>query len=284
MKTRKLRQSYLTAYLTYLLEEEKSEATIRKYAHDIRTFYSFLGNQTEVDKTCVVNYKEYLKQHYKTTSINSMIVALNRFFVFLGWEECRVKELKIQKRVFSSTSEELSEEEYQRLLEAAKNRKNNRLMMLMQAICATGIRVSEHRFITVEALKNGYMVISNKGKIREVHFPEKLRSSLIKYCYQHKITHGCVFVTRNGKAMDRSNIWSMMKSLCETANVDRKKVYPHNLRHLFAITYYQLEKDIIHLADILGHSSIETTRIYIRTSSRECQRVFNRMNLACMRI
>lgn len=278
MKERKLEETYIREYIAYLYEEEKSIPTIQKYTCDIRKFYAFAQDKP-ITKETVLKFKNHLKKTYKISSVNSMIVALNRFFVFLSWDELKVKELKVQKQLFSKRDKTLTKKEYVRLLKAAKSKKNERLVMLMQGICATGIRVSEHQFITVEALKDGFMTITNKGKTREVFFPKELRLVLLKYCAKYKIKTGSVFVTRTGKPLDRSNIWTMMKALCEEAKIDRNKVYPHSLRHLFAATYYDLEKDVIHLAAILGHSNIETTRIYIGYNSQECVSTFNKMQL-----
>lgn len=283
METRTISEGYLDDFLEYLNKEEKSIATISKYMCDVKKFYKF-ANVQEITKSLVIMFKKQLQEKYKTSSVNSMLAALNRFFDFLGWTDFKVKEMKVQKRVFCKEEEELTQEEYHRLLEAAKAKNNERLIMLMQAICSTGIRVSEHKYITVEAVKKGYFYISNKGKTREIYFPAELKRALMTYCKRYDISSGCIFITRNGKPLDRSNIWKMMQKLCKDANVDRGKVYPHNLRHLFAVTYYSLEKDIVHLADILGHSSVETTRLYIKTSSRQCQKIFNIMNLVKINI
>ena len=224
-------------------------------------------------------YKEELMKSYKPTSINSMLAALNQFFEYNGWLECKIKELKIQKRVFLEESKELSKDEYKRLVNAARKQKNERLYVLLQAICSTGIRVSEHRYITVQALKDGYAQIYNKGKVREIFFSDDLKRILLKYCHKNKIENGAIFVTRSGRPLDRSNIWKAMKDLCDDAKVERSKVYPHNLRHLFAVTYYNLKKDIARLADLLGHSSMDTTRIYTMSSGREFKRYFDQMDL-----
>lgn len=207
-----------------------------------------------------------------------MLVAVNGLLAYMGLNDCKVKLQKIQKRIFHDENN-LSKQEYQRLLAAAESKSNEQLLMLMQTICATGIRVSEHKYVTVEALKQGSAVVKNKGKIREIIFPKKLRRSLLKYCKEHHIESGAVFITKHGNPLDRSNIWTMMKSLCDEAGVDKAKVFPHNLRHLFAYTFYGLEKDLVRLADILGHSSIETTRIYTKTGMKKCQSIMDRMDL-----
>lgn len=278
MEIRELNQHLIMKYRDHLIDEEKSNATIEKYIRDIEKFYQYI-NTKMVTKEIVKNYKEELLKTYKPTSINSMLAALNQFFEYNGWLECKIKELKIQKRVFLEESKELSKEEYKRLVNTARKQKNERLYVLLQAICSTGIRVSEHQYITVQALKNGYAQIYNKGKVREIFFSAELKKILLKYCQKNNIENGAIFVTRNGKPLDRSNIWKSMKNLCDDANVDRSKVYPHNLRHLFAVTYYSLKKDIARLADLLGHSCMDTTRIYTMSSGKEFQKYFDQMDL-----
>lgn len=269
----------IESFKTELIEEEKSTATINKYIRDIQTFYNYLQEDKTITKECVVSYKLKLAKEYRPRSVNSMLVALNRFFVFLNIPECQVKLNKIQKSVFGDDNKEMTKEEYKRLLFAAKSKNNERLYMIIQTICATGIRVSEHKYITVDALKKGRAVIINKGKVREIILPIELKRLLLNYCKKQNIKCGPIFVTKGGKPMDRSNIWSSMKSLCEDARVDSQKVFPHNLRHLFAITYYQLEKDLDTLASLLGHTSIDTTRIYTMKSGKNCLRSLSKMNL-----
>ena len=250
-------------YRNYLIEEEKTEATIRKYLFDIASFRSWLS-KAELSKTKVLEYKAYLLEWYAVSSVNSIISSLNSFFAYLGWFDLKVKTVKIQRQIFASNEKELTKAEYERLLNAAKN--NKRLYLLMQTICSTGIRVSELRHITVEAVVQKQAEINCKGKRRTVFLPNKLCEALKRYIKEQKIKSGPVFVTKNGKPLDRSNIWSDMKKLCKTAGVSESKVFPHNLRHLFARTYYSLQKDIVRLADILGHSSVNTTRIYTQES------------------
>ena len=278
MNKREINQKLIVNYKNHLIDEEKSLATITKYIRDIEKFYQY-ADKKEVTKELVKLYKEELMKSYKPTSINSMLAALNQFFEYNGWLECKIKELKIQKRVFLEESKELSKDEYKRLVNAARKQKNERLYVLLQAICSTGIRVSEHRYITVQALKDGYAQIYNKGKVREIFFSDDLKRILLKYCLKNKIENGAIFVTRSGRPLDRSNIWKAMKDLCDDAKVERSKVYPHNLRHLFAVTYYNLKKDIARLADLLGHSSMDTTRIYTMSSGREFKRYFDQMDL-----
>lgn len=252
-------------YKEYLFMEEKSSATIEKYMRDIKAFANFIGDKEE-DKAKVLEYKEYLLENYAPSSVNSMLSSLNSFFEFYELYALKVKTVKMQKQIFVSEKKELTKSEYERLLNAAKNKKNQRLYLLMQTICSSGIRVSELRFITVEAVRAGQAMINCKGKMRVVILPKQLCKMLNKYIKDKNIIRGSVFVTKSGKPLDRSNIWSDMKKLCDEAGVSKEKVFPHNLRHLFARTYYSLQKDIVRLADILGHSSVNTSRIYTMES------------------
>ncbi len=244
-----------------LIEEEKSAATVAKYTADVRAFIAFLKGE-EVTKIKVTEYKSMLVERYAPASVNAAIASLNSFFEFLGMQSMKVKSLKIQRRIFTDREKELTKEEYGKLLCAAERKGDERIYYIMQTICATGIRVSELKYITVEAIARGGARISCKGKMRVVMIPRRLCRALEKYAKSHKIKKGPVFVTKNGKPVDRSNIWNDMKKLCEEARVSWKKVFPHNLRHLFARTYYSVKKDIVRLADILGHSSVNTARIY----------------------
>jgi len=252
-------------YMYYLQEQERATATIQKYMHDLKSLYVFL-NGAPLTKTALIAWKGQLAEAYAPASVNSMLAAINSFLTFMGWRELTVKPLKIQRTIFLDEQKELTRDEYVRLVKAAEHSKNERLALVMQTICATGIRVSELRFITVSAVQTGRAEIVNKGKRRIVFLPDKLRRTLHKYIKKQKRTAGAVFVTRSGNPLDRSNIWRDMKSLCESAGVDTSKVFPHNLRHLFARTYYLLQKDLVRLADILGHTSINTTRIYTAES------------------
>lgn len=245
----------------YLLNEEKSKATQEKYIRDVTSFVKWNMGR-ELTKQRILEYKEYLIGSYAPASVNSMLSSLNRFFTYNEWFDCRVKQLKIQKQIFASEKKELTKAEYNKLLQAALSQDNRRLYMLMQTICSTGIRVSELQYITVEAVNNGQAVIRCKGKMRVVMLTHELCKALKSYLREEKIKSGSVFVSKNGNPLNRSNIWHDMKKLCEAAGVDKNKVFPHNLRHLFARTYYSIEKDIVRLADILGHSNINTTRIY----------------------
>lgn len=261
-----------------LYEDEKSPATVEKYLRDLRNFATFV-NQRTIDKGLVLAYKAELGRGYALTSANSMIAALNAFFRFAGWEECCVKQFKIQKRAFCTEEKELSKREYIALIKTAERQKKKRLSLLIQTICGTGIRVSEVAYITVEAVRKGEVSVSCKGKTRRIFIVSALRKKLLQYIKGQGIKSGIIFITKNGKIMDRSNIWAAMKELCKEAGVSPDKVFPHNLRHLFARTFYGIEKDIAKLADILGHSNINTTRIYIISTGAEHRRKMENMQL-----
>ncbi len=261
-----------------LRNDEKSEATISKYLHDIRYFMMFV-NGRRVNKELILAYKEELKAKYAISSANSMIVALNAFLGFMGWTDCCIKLFKMQRQVFCAEERELTKSEYIRLVNVAKLRGNERLNLILQTICGTGIRVSELRFITVEAVYRGKAIVSCKNKTRIVFIIRELQKKLIRYIRKRRLTSGAVFVTRTGNPVSHCNIWREMKLLCGEAKVASDKVFPHNLRHLFARTFYGLEKDIVKLADILGHSSINTTRIYTMTTGFEHCRKMESMRL-----
>ena len=275
---RELTRELISNFKDHLIEEEKSKATLEKYIRDIETFYSWVGDN-ELDKLCVLNYKEYLTENYAVASVNSMLSSINSFFTYLEWYELRVKTIKVHKQVFASTEKELTKSEYERLLSAAKAKSNQRLYLLMQTICSTGIRVSELRFITVEAINCGRAEINCKGKRRCAFLPTELCKILKNYVKEQKIKSGAVFISKNGNPLDRSNIWSDMKKLCKEAGVSEKKVFPHNLRHLFARTYYTLQKDIVRLADILCHTSVNTTRIYTMETGEIHRKQIQRLGL-----
>ncbi len=262
----------------YLRDEEKSAATIEKYMRDVRFFAAFV-REAEISKQTVLDYKSMLGERYAVASANSMIAALNCFLRFCGWHELCVKQFKIQRQIYCSEEKELTRAEYIRLLKAASAKHNERLNLMIQTICGTGIRVSELQYITVEALHCGEATVSCKGKKRRVFIVPELKKKLLRYVKEQKILEGAVFITRGGKPVSRNNIWKEMKSLCVQANVSPSKVFPHNLRHLFARTFYGIEKDIAKLADILGHASINTTRIYIITSGAEHKRKMAYMRL-----
>ncbi len=274
-----LTEERIAAYGRDLATEERSHGTIENYLRHVRIFSAWL-NGVPVTKEQTAGWKEYLiSQGYAPTTINSMLAALNGLFRFLGWDECRVKFLKVQRRLFRDAGRELTRPEYEHLLETAKERGQDRLVLLMEAICATGIRVSEVRYITVEAAQRGRAEISLKGKIRTILLPRKLCRKLLKYAKKNKTVSGEIFLTRNGTSLSRRQIWAELKHLCKYAGVEPSKVFPHNLRHLFATIFYKACKDIVRLADVLGHSSIETTRIYLVTSGTEHIRQLERLGL-----
>ncbi len=271
-----LTKNRIEQFKIHLMEEEKSAATQEKYLRDVLAFFRWTEGG-EVDKMTVLAYKAHLSAQYAPASVNSVLSSLNSFFAFCDWHGMTVKMLKIQKQIFADQNKELTKAEYERLLEAAQQKRNKRLYLLMQTICASGIRVSELCAITAEAVKSRKATIQCKGKMRVVFLPKALCKMLADYIKEEKIKGGPVFITKTGKPLDRSTIWKMMKALCESAGVAKEKVFPHNLRHLFARTYYSIQKDIVRLADILGHSSINTTRIYTMETgdihSRQIQRL-----------
>lgn len=270
----------LNNYTAYLRNEERSVNTISKYIRDLRMFSSYLAGR-KIDKAIVLNWKEKLTQTYAPSSVNSMLAAVNGFLDWTGKPECKVKPLKIQRTVFAKPEKELTRAEYLRLVQAADRQQNRRLSLLLQTICATGIRVSELRFITVAAMQTGRAVVDCKGKTRTIFLPKELCSNLKYYCREQSIEDGVIFCTKTGKPLDRSNIWRDMQALCASAGVEPGKVFPHNLRHLFARTYYRLEKDLSRLADLLGHSNVSTTRIYTMETGTEHAKQLDRLGLVC---
>lgn len=279
MKGRIITESIISKFKTYLQNEEKSRNTIEKYIRDVKAFAVY-ANNLDVTKEMVIAYKNKLiGDNYAVRSINSMIASLNSLFVFVGWDDLKVKSIKLQRQIYCPEEKELTKAEYVRLVNTAKQKGNERLNLLIQTICGTGIRVSELQYITVDAVKCGEAVVSLKGKTRSVFIVNELKKKLLRYAAEQGIKTGAIFVTRSGKPMSRTNIWREMKNLCEQANVNPDKVFPHNLRHLFARTFYGIEKDIAKLADILGHSSINTTRIYIITTGNEHRQRMENMRL-----
>ncbi len=279
MKKAKVTKKIISEFRDYLITEEKSPSTISKYIHDIRVFAKYLSGG-EITKENVIAYKQDLIDNgYTVCSVNSMLAAVNGLFAFIGRHDLKVKTIKVQRKVYCPEEKELTQEEYERLCLTAQKRHNERLYLILQTICSTGIRVSELQYISVEAVKNGEAVVSCKGKTRTVFLVKRLRKKLLRYISDHKIKSGAVFTTRKGKPLNRSAIWREMKSLCKEANVSPSKVFPHNLRHLFARVFYNIEKDIAKLADILGHSSIDTTRIYIISTGAEHRRQMENMRL-----
>ncbi|MCI8349440.1 MAG: tyrosine-type recombinase/integrase [Firmicutes bacterium] len=276
-------EDMIFAYEKWMIEEEKSPNTRYKYLQDIKTFMLFLSGrdieQQVVSKRTVIEYKEYLQKRYVVSSINSMLVALNSFLKYVGWNECCVKLIKCQRKMFREERRELSKKEYLRLVSVAKKNHKKRLSLVMETICSTGIRVSELKYVTAEAAKQGWAEITCKGKQRSIFLPKDLCLKLVRYAKQNNIASGCIFQTRTGRPLDRSNIWHDMKALCQEAGIEKTKVFPHNLRHLFAKTFYEIEKDIVRLSDILGHSNINTTRIYIIFSQAEHSRKMESLGL-----
>lgn len=270
----------LEQYKQYLFEKEKSIATIKKYICDLKKLVLFLKN-TEATKSTIIQYKEYLrnKNSYKTSSINSFLVAANRFFEYMGWHDLKIKTFKVQHEIFIPESRELTKEEYRKLVKAAKKSGNISICLILQTICATGIRVSELSAITVTAVKKGVATIYNKGKERQILIPRDLQIKLMAYIKSKGIKKGMVFQTSKGKMIDRTYIWRKMKELCNNTDVNKNKVFPHNLRHLFSRTFYKMYKDIVKLADILGHSSIETTRIYLKESYVQYRKQLENLDL-----
>ena len=268
----------LSDFARRLREDERSASTIENYLRHIRAFATWAG-EWPVTKDLAAAWKEHLVAQYRPGTVNTMLVSLNRFFGFLGWHDCQVKTLRIQRRLFREDSKELTREEYARLVSAAQSSGRERLVLLLETICSTGIRVSEVKYITVEALKLGKAEISLKGKICTILLPYKLCRKLLKYAKKQKTVSGEVFLTRNGTSLSRKQIWAEMKSICQKAKVAASKVFPHNLRHLFARMFYKVCRDVAKLADVLGHSSIETTRIYLISTGVEHAHTLERLRL-----
>lgn len=262
---------------SYLRTEEKSAATREKYLRDVQAFYEFAQGNT-LTKELVISWKQKLSRRgYAVRSINSMLASVNSLLDFLGLPECKVKNIRTQRQTYCAEEKELTKGEYLRLLAASKG--NEQLNLVLQTICGTGIRVSELQYFTVEAVRRGEVIINCKGKTRNILVPGKLKNMLLNYAKRRGILSGTIFLGRSGKALDRSRIWRQMKMLCQAAGVKGSKVFPHNLRKLFARTFYAMEKDIAKLADVLGHSSINTTRIYIMTTGQEHRRKLDRLGL-----
>ena len=273
----KLSNEQIKEFANYLCREEKSAATQEKYLRDVQVFSVYAGGN-EITKELVIAWKKQLVESgYAVRSINSMLASVNSLLDFLGLSNCKVKNIRTQRQTYCTEDKELTKSEYLRLLAASKN--NEQLNLVIQTICSTGIRVSELRHFTVEAIRYGEVTVDCKNKTRTILVPGKLKNILLNYTKRHGITTGAIFITRTGKPLNRSNIWSAMKKLCESAGVKPSKVFPHNLRKLFARTFYGIEKDIAKLADILGHSSINTTRIYIMTTGEEHRRKIDRLGL-----
>ena len=279
MEGRIISKETIERFYQHLLNEEKSANTVGKYIRDAKAFRLFAGN-AEITKELVIGFKQKLiEDGYAVRSINSILASINSLFTFLGWYDCKVKSLKLQREIYCTEEKELTKAEYLRLVNTAKEKKNERLSLILQTICGTGIRVSELQFITIESAKCGYAKVNCKGKSRTVIIVSSLQKKLLKYAHRHHICNGALFVTKTGKPISRTNIWREMKKLCRDADVNPSKVFPHNLRHLFARTFYGIEKDIAKLADILGHSSINTTRIYIISTAAEHRQRLENMRL-----
>ena len=277
MEERTITNNQIQDFSDYLVREERSNATCDKYVRDVHSFWMFVGNN-QVTKELVVTWKKELLDHgYAVRSINSMLASVNSFLGFLGWHDCKAKNIRLQHQTYCAEEKELTKAEYLRLLEASK--KNEQLNLVIQTICGTGIRVSELRYFTVEAVRHGEITVNCKSKTRTILVPGKLKKLLLNYAKQKHIATGAIFVGKSGRPLDRSSIWRQMKQLCKAAGVKESKVFPHNLRKLFARTFYGIEKDIAKLADILGHSSINTTRIYIMTTGIEHRRKIERLGL-----
>lgn len=278
MKGRFITAKTIVEFREHLILEERSASTIEKYIRDVTAFAKFVEH-TELTKEKVIAYKEHLKENYAVRSVNSMLASINSLFAFLGWHDLKVKSLKLQQQVFCPEEKELTKAEYTRLCKTAQRKHNERLNLILQTICGTGIRVSELQFITIEAVKRSEAIVELKGKTRSVFIVKELKKKLLRYAAKQNIKSGMIFVTRTGKPVSRTNIWREMKMLCAEANVNPQKVFPHNLRHLFARVFYGIEKDIAKLADILGHSSINTTRIYIISTGTEHRKRMENMKL-----
>ena len=278
MKGRIITAKAIAEFKEHLILEERSEITVEKYIRDVKAFAKYTQNSA-ITKETVIAYKKYLQENYAVRSVNSMLASINSLFMFLGWHDLRVKSLKLQQQVFCPEEKELTKAEYTRLCRTAERKHNERLNLILQTICGTGIRVSELQYITVEAVKHGEAVVNCKAKTRSVFIVKELKQKLLRYAAKQNIKSGMIFVTRTSKPISRTNIWREMKALCEEANVNPQKVFPHNLRHLFARVFYGIEKDIAKLADILGHSSINTTRIYIISTGTEHRQRMENMRL-----
>ncbi|MBS5335017.1 MAG: tyrosine-type recombinase/integrase [Anaerovoracaceae bacterium] len=265
MKRKKIRASYVADFVEYLCREEKSPATIKKYERDVRNFRKFIGHRT-MNKEAVINYKIQISKSYAPASVNSMIASLNSFFRYVGYDECCLKYVKVQKQMFEADEKNLSYDDYRKLLDIAGD---SQIGAIIKTLCGTGIRVSELKYITVSAVRCGKAVVECKNKKRIILIPHHMQNFLISYILKNDIKDGPVFVSRNGNPVDRTNIWKKMKELCMEADVSPEKVFPHNLRHLFARMFYSMDGDIVRLADVLGHSNINTTRIYTMETGRE---------------
>ena len=278
MTGRVITAKMIAGFKEHLILNERSAATVEKYIRDVMAFTSYAHNKA-ITKETVIGYKKHLQKNYAVQSVNSMLASINGLFSFLGRHDLRVKSLKVQQLIFRPEEKELTKAEYLRLCRAAECRQNRRLSLILQTICGTGIRVSELKHITVEAVRRGEAAVRCKAKTRSVFIVKELKQKLLRYAAEQGIKSGMIFVTRTGKPISRTNIWREMKALCVKAKVNPGKVFPHNLRHLFARVFYGIEKDIAKLSDILGHSSINTTRIYIVSTGTEHKKRMENMRL-----
>lgn len=269
----------LLEFKEYLIERENAASTIEKYMRDVKKFLNYMGEKEVFTKEDLLNYKAWLVENYSINSVNSMLVALNQFLTSINLGRMKLKRLRQQKQMLFQKGNELTKEEYQRLLCAAQDQKKSQLVMMMETICSTGIRVSELKFFCVENVKSEIVKVWNKGKYRLVILPKNLQKKLGIYAKKRKIRKGMIFQTRNGKEKNRSNIWKEMKQLAQKADVEPQKIFPHNLRHLFARTYYKVTKNLVNLADILGHNHLEVTRIYASDGIEEWRREIDKLNL-----
>ena len=263
----------------YLRHDEREESTIEAYLRSLTRFAEWADGRA-VTKELAMEWKTALAESgYRPISVNAMLAAVNKFFTCMGREDCKVKYLKLQRQMFRKSEKDLSKEEYQRLVQAAREKGDLRMELILETICATGIRVGELKYITVEAVRAGVAEIALKGKIRTILLPHRLCRKLQKYAKQQKIASGKLFLTQDGLPVSRQSIWTRMKALCEAAGVERSKVFPHNLRSLFARSFYGSRHDVVRLADVLGHSSIETTRIYLMSTGKEYLRQLDKLGL-----
>lgn len=267
-----LRREQIEEFRQYLYERENARATIQKYISDIETFFNYLAGEAIVDKQKLLDYKEWLLRRYAVSSVNSMLAALNQFLEFRELDFLKVRRVKVQKSLFLKEEKELTKEEYRKLVQTALSEGKEQLALCMETIASTGIRISELEFFTVESVRRDYIEIVNKGKYRRIFLPKVLRQKLLLFARKNGIRRGAIFITRTGKKKCRSNIWREMKALKEKAGINGNKIFPHNLRHLFARTYYSITKDLAGLGDLLGHSSLNVTRIYTSNTGKIYQK------------
>ena len=275
MKRRNTVKSIMKDFKAYLIQDEKSKNTIEKYIRDAEKFLGWL-NTRELTKQEIISYKNTLLENYEASSVNSFLASVNKLLEYMGKPELKVKYIRIQQTPYSDEGNTLTIDDYYKLCKASESRRNH---LILNSICSTGIRVSELRFFTVEAVSTGYIEIRCKGKIRRIIIPDMLRKELLSYAETEGIESGTIIRTRRGNPIDRSNIWKILKRLAEKSGVDREKVFPHNLRKLFAREFYETRKDIVKLADVLGHSSINTTRIYLKTTGKEHRKIIESLKL-----